>query len=146
MLQWFARAAHPTAWPLALKVVTLCTTTWAVLAIVLTSMGYVQAERGLRAQAELALASDGQLVTGQLDDWHTLHLKGVLSLSRTPAIEKAMSAQGSTLEVIAQVVNQALTTASRTYEDTGSFGVMDLNGLFAYSSDQGDFDNTTGGQ
>src|SRR5207302_6939956 len=46
----------------------------------------------------------------------------------------------------AQVVNQALTTASQTYEDTGSFGVMDLNGLFAYSSDPGDFDNTTGGQ
>ena len=129
----------------AVKIAVLCAVSWTVLAAVLTTMGVVEAEHGLHEQAQLALASDGQQVATSIDDWHELHQKAVLGLARMPGIQKVM-ADPAQPDVVVQAVNDNLRTAMDTYSDTGSFGLMGLDGLFRYSSDEGDFDNTTGGQ
>src|SRR2546425_8374941 len=85
------RLLRPQDWALAVKVAVLCAVSWTLLAAVLTSMGVIEARQGLREQAELALASDGQQVASSLDDWHTLHLKAVLGLAQLPAVKRAMA-------------------------------------------------------
>jgi diguanylate cyclase (GGDEF)-like protein len=132
-------------WPLAVKIAVLFALSWTILATVLTTMGVLEGEHGLREQAERALASDGQQVATSIDDWHDLHLKAVLGVAKVPAIYKVM-ADPAQREVVGQVVNDSLRTASATYSDTGSFGVIGLDGLFHFSSDQGDFENTTAWQ
>ena len=82
---------HPRDWPLAVKIAVLFAVSWTVLATVLTTMGVVEGEHGLREQAELALASDGQQVATSIDDWHTMHLKAVLGLAKTPAIQRVLT-------------------------------------------------------
>ena len=51
-------------------------------------MGYLQASRGLREQAEAALHSDALLVADAIDNWHADRLGDLEILARLPAIRR----------------------------------------------------------
>jgi hypothetical protein len=141
-----SRITRPRDWPLAAKIAVLFALSWTILATVLTTVGALEAESGLREQAELALASDGHQVATSIDDWHDLHVKAVLHVAQMPAIQKVMADPSLQMDGLNQAVDDNLRTASATYADTTSFGLLDLDGQFRYSSDSGDFENTTAGQ
>src|SRR5690349_3957554 len=135
---------HPRDWPLAAKAIALGAASWVLLAAVLTSINYVHAMQGLRSQAEGALGADGQLVASALDDFHRLNLDAVVGLANLPIFQRAMSEGIRTSGRDIDVANQLLASTSRAHAGTTSIAVMDLNGLFAFSSDKADFNLRSG--
>jgi hypothetical protein len=130
-------------WPLAAKIIGLCVTTATVLAIVLTSMAYLQASHALQRQADAALASDGQLVANSIDAWHEQHLKAVLALAKLSVVHDALTSEAPDEDPSVPAADQALTAVSQAYPDSTSFGLLGLDGLFALSSDPAEFKVTT---
>ena len=72
-------------WPLATKTVVVFLELAALLALVLTALGYYRASQGLREQAEAALGSDALLVANAIDNWHAERLGDLQILSQNPA-------------------------------------------------------------
>src|SRR5579872_2230304 len=121
-------------WPLAAKAIALGASCWILLAATLTLLGYLHAEQGLRAQAEAALTSDGQLVANAIDDWNQVNLKTAVSLARLPIVRRVMASGNQTSDVLSEVLDNA--AASRA--GTTSIGLLNLDGFFAFSSDPTD--------
>src|SRR5919198_3481226 len=103
-------ALRPRDWPLRAKIAVLFALSWTILAAVLTSVGVVEAESGLREQAELALASDGHQVAACIDDWHDLHVKAVQYIAQMPGIQRVMADPSLQMDALNQAVNESLRT------------------------------------
>jgi diguanylate cyclase (GGDEF)-like protein len=133
-------------WPLTVKASALGVSCWILLAAILTTLGYVRAEQGLRAQGEASLSSEGLLVANAIDGWHADNLTNIQTIASLPAVRMSIADPKAAAAGLGDVLNQILATAAASHDGTGSIGVMGLDGLFRFSSDSGDFDNTTGGK
>src|SRR5215208_2811778 len=107
-------------WPLATKTVVVCVGLAAALALVLTTMGYLQASRGLREQAEAALHSDALLVADAIDNWHGERLGDLEILARLPAIRRVLEPDASPAAVsAAQDALDAVDSMRRELDSVG---------------------------
>jgi PAS domain S-box-containing protein len=123
-------------WPLATKTVVVCVGLAAALALVLTTMGYLQASRGLREQAEAALHSDALLVADAIDNWHAERLGDLEILARLPAIRRVLEPDPSPAAISA--AQDALDAVDTMRDELDSVGLLNSAGQFILSSNRGD--------
>jgi methyl-accepting chemotaxis protein len=125
---------RPANWPLATKVAFLCVSVAAALAFGLTAMGYIQAEDGLRRQAEAALNSDAVFVASSVDQWNQQRLIDLEALAAVPAARRVVAAGAGALPEDERVVQELLNTEDATRTDIDSISLIDARGDFFLSS------------
>src|SRR5579859_195149 len=119
---------RPNDWPLAAKVVGLCTVVAVLLSIGLSSLGYVLSSDGLRTQAEATMGADAQLVTTSIDNWNRTRLDQLQVLATLPAVvEVARQGDGASLQAKAEV-SAAFKGLADLAPDVDSVGIMDPSG------------------
>ncbi len=129
-------AFHPGDWPLAAKVVLLCVTLSAALAVVLTVMGYRQASDGLHQQAEAAVGSDAQLVANTVDGWNAKRLSDVQAAASLPVMRRILEAGSSPRPEVESIAATAEDNSAATEEMSASAEEMSaqVQGVVASAS------------
>ena len=130
------RALTVRDWPVAAKVVGLCVSVTAVVAISLATMGYQQAATGLERQAEAALGSDALLVANSIDDWNAERLEELRAVAGLPAVRRVVMSNGAAAPADVSSTQDALTTFSTTRPDVDSFSLIDRQGTYFLSGTQ----------
>ncbi len=123
-------------WSLAAKVVVLCVAISAVLAVVLTAMGYRQASEGLRQQAEAAVTSDAQLMANSVDDWNAKRLSDVEAAAALPVMQRVLEAGSSPKAEDIKGAEDALKALRESGKDVAIISLLNQEGTIVVSTRQ----------
>jgi methyl-accepting chemotaxis protein len=139
-----SRIVRPADWSLGGKVVVLSVGLCALVAAVITVLGYQQARSGMRDQAKGALRSGAALVAGQVDTWNGARLDLLQGLTRLPAVARVLSTEPDKADPAdVQTVKDAMSAAQFTSNDINKISILDQSGKAIFSTDpasvNGDF-------
>src|SRR3954452_12072707 len=104
----FSQALRPADWPVALKLIGLSVGVSVLLAIGLSTIGYVSASTGLTEQAESAVIADGQLTADAVDEWNSAHVAYLQMLSGVADIQQVATEGAASSDVTKARAAQAL--------------------------------------
>ncbi len=136
MLKRVASRVSPSHWSLSTKVVALSVALCVVLASGLTTMGYVQASDGLRAQAEAGLKSEAQLVATNVDDWNAKRLSDVEAAAALPVVRRVLEAGSSATSEDRQQALDALQALKDSGKDVAIISLFDQTGTIVLSTNK----------
>src|SRR5256885_11095070 len=91
----FGQVLRPADWPVAIKLIGLSVAVSILLALGLSTIGYVTASGGLTTQAESALGADGQLTADAVDQWNAEHVAFLQMLSGVADVQQVAVEHGS---------------------------------------------------